>query len=223
MESSSSIGILKRGLKDVLSCTASDDCPYSSNDYLEVIGGASCIAGEIRSELTVVGDGTPLGMLIAPCAQIRAFGPQTAPLHDGRGFGIRSLQDPAKLWVSAAAIPEVCLTPCLRSEAEKIWLEISFVGVKASPSLFFSFYVKAAEALVGGEEIRPRTLNRYVGAAKPMVFGGGLLIESHIPGKLELIPLAGERQCWGCEYLAAFVMPPLCSKAIFSFSYSNSA
>ena len=98
-------------------------------------------------------------------------------------------------------------------------LDFSFFGLKPEAPLAFSFYVKAGSAQVGNEKLQPKTLRRYQGISKPILFGGGLCVESLTPGKMEVIPLAGGGGYWDCEYLAAFEIHPVNAKMSFSFHF----
>ncbi len=96
-----------------------------------------------------------------------------------------------------------------------ISLDLTFFGLEPSAALAFSFYVKAECAQIGGEKLKPKTLQRYQGVSKPVRFGSGLTIESKTEGKMELIPLAGGGGYWDCEYLAAFEIHPINAKMSF--------
>jgi len=174
----------------------------------------------IQCLLTFYGERTSLGALICDTAEIRAFGPQVFPLSNPMGFGIRPIAQHGNRWASPAAMPEVWFETKSRTEGNRIVLDFSFFGLQPSAPLSFSFYVKAQSAQVENERIRPKTLQRYHGPSKPVLFGGGLIIESLMPGKMEVIPLAGGGGFWNCEYLASFEIHPINAKMSFSF-HSN--
>lgn len=171
---------------------------------------------------TFFGSRTSVGSLISNKAEIRAFGPQAFPLSDPMGFGIRSVSGHEKRWASPAALPEIWFDTKVHRVDSGLMLDLSFFGMKPGTPLAFSFYVKADSAQIGNEKFKPKTLQRYHGISKPVQFGGGLCLQSLMPGKMELIPLAGSGGYWDCEYLAAFEIHPVNAKISFLFTPENS-
>jgi len=170
----------------------------------------------LKCAFTFAGDHTSLGSALSEFAEIRAFGPQVFPLSAPEGFGLRKTRGHGNRWASFAARPEVWFEAEARPKGAGIAIDLSFFGVKPGGPLAFSFYAKTESAQVGNEKIQPRTLQRYHGATKPIRFGEGFLLQSLIPGKMELIPLAGSGGFWDCEYLAAFEIHPVGAKLSFS-------
>jgi len=170
---------------------------------------------DLKCCLAFSGNRTSLGAIISDAADIRAFGPQTFPLSDSKGFGIREIAQHGNSWSSPAALPEVWFETKAYTEGKGIILDLSFFGLKPNSPLAFSFYARAESAQVGAEKLKPGTLHRYQGPSKPILFGDGLTIESLTPGKLETIPLAGGSGYWDCEFLAAFEIHPVNAKMTF--------
>jgi len=166
---------------------------------------------------TFSGDRTSLGAMVSDAVEIRAFGPQVVPLSDPLGFGIRSISKHGHRWASPSGSSEVWFEFNARKEEARIVFDLTFIGLKPSAPLAFSFYVKAESAHIGNEKIKPKTLHRYHGISKPILFGNGLILESLSPGKMELIPLAGSEGYWNCEYLAAYEVHPVNAKMSFAF------
>lgn len=170
---------------------------------------------KLKCALTFCGFHTSLGAILSKYSEVRAFGPQGFPLSNSRGFGLRPIAQHGNFWASPIACPEVWFNVKAFPDKQSIVLELSFLGLKPSHPLAFSFYVKADSAQIEGEKLKSGTLQRYQGVAKPLLFGGDLMIESLIPAKLEVIPLAGGGGYWDCEYLAAFEIHPVTAKAAF--------
>lgn len=168
----------------------------------------------ISSPLTLTGDGTSLGSLRGGDVEIRAFGPQSPPLSDLKGFGVYRLGDEGDPWTAVAACPETWVE--VKTEIQEISyrLDLRFLGVK-SP-LYFSFYLHAQQAAIGAELFQPKSLKKYEGEAKPAAFDGQILIQTDASTGMELIPLAGEAGCfWSSTFLLAFKVPINESKISF--------
>jgi hypothetical protein len=165
--------------------------------------------------LTFSGSSTSLGAIITDGAEVRAFGPQIYPLSDPKGFGIRRIEEHGNRWATPAAAPAVWFEMRSHCKENQLALDLIFYGLEPSAALAFSFFVKAEAAQIGNEKFKPKTLQRYQGASKPIRFGSGLVIESKIEGKMELIPLAGSGGYWDSEYLAAFEIHPINAKMSF--------
>jgi hypothetical protein len=182
-----------------------------------VLDWTRLIGDDFECCLTFTGSRTSLGSFLTETAEIRAFGPQSFPLSNSLGFGIRMITQHGNRWASMAARPEVWFeTKARLLDSKGLLLDLSFFGLAPNAPLVFSFYVKAEDAQIGAEIFKPKTLQRYQGTSKPLTFSGGLTIESLIPGKMELIPLAGSGGYWDCEYLAAFEIHPVNAKMSFS-------
>lgn len=179
-------------------------------------------ADNLRCCLSFSGNRTSIGALSSDSAEIRAFGPQSFPLSDSLGFGIRRVLQHENRWASFAASPEVWFEIKPRTENGGIFFDLTFFGLKPNIPLAFSFYVKASSAQIGSEKLKPKTLQRYQGVSKPLRFGQSLSIESLIPGKMEVIPLAGGGGYWDCEYLTAFEIHPINAKMAFSVHTASS-
>jgi hypothetical protein len=169
-------------------------------------------SSDIQGTLSSWGKGTSLGILRSKDVEVRSFGPQSLPLNNPQGFGIERALEGSDGWVNASGLPEVWLH--VKNFFEE-GLEVRFLGVPREPLLTFSFYVKAASAQIGASRFMPKSLIRYQGEAKPVLFGDKFQIESLLPTKMELIPLAGEGCFWGTEFLLSFEIHPLESRCLF--------
>ena len=175
-------------------------------------------AGPLRAALTFEGDGTGLGAIVGPEVEIRAFGPQKLPLQGSKGFGIRPIAHHEGRWSSPSAVPEIWSDLKMVGQEGKLTLDLVFTGLKTEEPLGFVFYIHAQTAQVGTEIIKPKSLQRYCGEARPVLFQQHLKLESHFGGKMELIPLAGANGFWNCEYLLAFEIHAFNARGSFSIS-----
>ncbi|MDE3055533.1 MAG: hypothetical protein KGI80_02400 [Verrucomicrobiota bacterium] len=170
----------------------------------------------IKTALAFDGRKPSLGFLSAGSVEIRAFGPEVAPLGSG-AFGIRSLSYHGGRWASPRAQPEIWFSAELRSSERESNLELSFFGLSAQNPLFFAFYVSARSALVGVEEIRAGGLKHYAGDPLSVQFDRQLQLSAQGVSHLEVKPIAPEA-FWQCYYFLAFTLIPSSPKVIFSFS-----
>lgn len=163
----------------------------------------------MKSAFTLSGNGTSLGMIRLGGAEIRAMGPQGASLNFGiQGRGMNG-------WTRCSAFPEVWMevkTDCKEMECK---LDLRFVGIKPETPLSFAFYVKAESCQIGSELLKPKSLRRFSGEAK-FVQLNQLVIESALPHKIQVIPLAGQGCFWDCEFLISFEIHPFAAQANFS-------
>ena len=204
-----------------LSCIQRDvlklDCGSSQNS----LPWSRLAAGSLQCGLSFTGNGSSLGVIRSSQLEVRAFGPQAFPLDASDQFGIRSVSGGDLGWASSVAIPEVWFKTTSHVQKEALIFELDFLGLKKETPLAFVFYVKADRAQIGSEVVKPRSLQRYSGANRPVCFGSlesVMKIESFFDGIMEVIPLAGADCFWNCEYLLAFHLSHFSTK--FSFSIS---
>jgi hypothetical protein len=190
-------------------------------DFKPVLDWSLIETENLKICLTFAGSHTSLGAVLSDAAEIRAFGPQSYPLSSPDGFGIRKVLEHGNRWASPAASPVVWFETKAERVENKVVFDLAFFGLQPDSPLAFSFYVKAESAQIGAEKLKPKTLQRYQGISKPILFGGGLLLESLTPGKMEVIPLAGGGGYWDTEYLASFVIHPVNAKMSFSLVVLN--
>ncbi len=161
------------------------------------------------SALTLDGNETSLGAILADDVEIRAFGPQSASLQ----FGIKGRS--IKGWTRTAAFSEVWLEMRPKVDAEAVQLDFRFIGIKSEMSLSLSFYVKAPSCQIGNEILKTKSLRRFHGEVQTISFGNKLKIESGQPHKVEVIPLAGEGCYWDSEFLVSFELHPFVPQVSF--------
>jgi hypothetical protein len=143
-----------------------------------------------------------LGEVVDLGVEIPCFGPQSRPFTELEGFGVYRTENRA--WSAVAACPEIWVEAEEERRENSLRITSRFVGLKSDCPLFFAFYAKASGARVGSESFQPRSLHRYSGIARPVVFDDKLIISSTSPGKMELIPLSGDGSFFGCSFLLAF-------------------
>ncbi len=172
--------------------------------------------------LSLSGQGTSLGCAQKGSIEIRAFGPQSYPLVDKGGFGVKGIQ-------RALSVDSSQMHGWARTMANEIWvdvrgkesrLDLRFMGLNSERKMAFVFYVKAQSAQVGSTIYRPKHLQRYSGDASSVYFTQGadrLEIVSPLSAKMELIPLAGEGCYWETDFLLAYELNPFQSHASFCF------
>lgn len=173
---------------------------------------------EIQAAFATMGEGIALGALSAFGLEFPALGPQAYPLNDPSRFGIRRVLR-EKRWGAVFAKPDVWfdMDPSLQGGI----FQSRFIGLTPEFPMAFVFYVKAEKAQVGNEIFYPKSLLRYSGGSRKIVFERNesrVTIESGIPGKMDLIPLAGEGCFWNAEFLLAFEIPSFDGRVSVKFS-----
>jgi len=101
-------------------------------------------------------------------------------------------------------------------------IETTLLSVAKNP-LAFVFYVKGSECeIVDCRLIQAQSLDHYLGIIKPVIIKGNgreIKIEAGSGvSKLELIPLAGDNNFWGADFLVAFHLHPDFPKNKFTIS-----
>lgn len=92
------------------------------------------------------------------------------------------------------------------------YLKTSFLGLDGWDSIAFSFFIKAARCRIATQILRPLLLEQYEGETKT------ILLESKdhfielrpltFKGNMQVIPLAGENNFWGADFLITYFMTP---------------
>lgn len=171
----------------------------------------------IENVFVTVGDKVPLGAMKAGDIEIPAFGPQVYPLNNPSLFGVyRKIPDTR--WASLSLNHEIWFE--YFSLPSHGGIEIRFIGLTPEIPVYFVFYVKAELARIDQEIYLPKSLRRYCNASKKVVFEKGhslFSIENTCPGKMELIPLAGEGCFWDSDFLLSFEIPVHDGRAVFQF------
>lgn len=168
------------------------DCPFN----LTLLKTES-----IDAALTLSGNGTSLGVIRTNDAEIRAFGPQGSSLKFGiQGEGMNG-------WTRCFALPEVWLEMKAQTIDKTLQLDFRFVGLQTENPLSLSFYVKADSCQIGKEILKPKSLRRFNGETNRVQLNQ-MVIETTLPHKIQVIPLAGEGCFWNCEFLVSFEMAP---------------
>jgi len=173
---------------------------------------------DTQGALSLLGRRTSLGTFRSKDIEVRAFGPQILPLNDPKGFGIERTLSGDDGWTQISALPEVWLQVKYFFENG---LDLRFLGLSVETPLNFSFYIKAPQAQIGPSQFLPKSLARYQGMSRPVLFGKTFQIQSTFSTKMELIPLAGEGCFWGAEFLLSFEIPPFEAKSVFKWNLSE--
>lgn len=93
---------------------------------------------------------------------------------------------------------------------EQLTVTTNFLGFDGWDGVAFSFYVKAKRCAVeSGMTLKPRSLNRYEGTVKPLALEGdkGIIhLVSSLEGTMQIIPLGGDNNFWGADFLVAYFL-----------------
>lgn len=170
------------------------------------------------------GINTAIGSIKYKEIQIPAFGPQYFPLSNANGFGIFHQGGPIQDFVKQKGNGESTITLWSRvfddGKPSSTW--IGFQGNLTQEGLdialllrggqtkkmAFSFFIKADQCKADDQkEIRPKSLDRYVGEAKKITcscMSSKLSFETPEKSFVNIIPLAGKGFFWDADFLIAF-------------------
>lgn len=165
----------------------------------------------IKAALTIEGNNTSAGVILTSHGvEIRAFAPQ----GDNLNFGIvgRGSQG----WVRTAADPEIWMEMKHSVIESGLQLGFRFVGVKPEKDIFLALYVKAKTCRIGEEELQPKSLHRFEGEAKTVVFNEKNLIQLPENQRIKVIPLAGEGCFWDCQFLLLYPLSSFTSQLLLN-------
>jgi hypothetical protein len=89
--------------------------------------------------------------------------------------------------------------------------ECHFKGTNPLGRLIFSFFGKGESCIVGNSiKLQPSSLDRYHGPPQRVTFlgqGGGVRVEAQEGlTNMEIIPLAGDRNFWGADFLVGYAL-----------------
>lgn len=91
---------------------------------------------------------------------------------------------------------------------QKLDINTSWSSLEALKDVSFTFFVKAKFCIVNGVTLLPKTLDRYTGKVGPVILEGDLgnleIICDKNSGSLQVIPLAGQDNFWGADFLLAY-------------------
>ncbi|HSW73397.1 MAG TPA: hypothetical protein VLG44_08345 [Chlamydiales bacterium] len=170
------------------------------------------------------GMNTAIGSLEYKQIQIAAFGPQFFPLSDADGFGIFHQGDTTKDFVQQKGNGESLITLWSRlfddGKPSPTWigvqgnltkegLDLTLLLRGVQPKkIAFSFFIKAGSCrAVDQKEIRPQSLDRYIGDARNIICSSNdtsISFETPEKSPVHIIPLAGKGFFWDSDFLIAF-------------------
>lgn len=157
-----------------------------------------------------------LGALRLGNIHIPSFGPHGTPFSHSHLFGISDLPE-KEGWFCSVASKETWfqLNP-IDSQS----LSLQSIGVDPDKPIYFVFYVRASECVIGDRPFKPQSLQRFSGEVNSVRFIEGedrLEMATDRPLPIELIPLAGGDSFWGASFLLGFRVPIDMGRLFFSF------
>lgn len=155
------------------------------------------------------------------------FGPQVAPFDDSSGFGIDrpcSMTEKVfkdllweksrtgvfmKGWTKAHAL-NLWIEAALTVEGKELKIDIQCQEKERAP-FYFLFFLRGKKIAIGQRVVQSASLDRYCGDVVEIILIGELeqiQINALQEGKMEIIPLAGENNFWGADFLLAYEIDP---------------
>jgi hypothetical protein len=147
---------------------------------------------------------------------IPAFGPQGPLLSDASLCGASLVE---KGWFQAMGNQEAWFH--LQNREGEIGFSIQSRGVSMQAPLFWVFYIRAEECVIGSQRFRPQHLGRFQGEAREVILRSGIdqvIVQADHPMQAQLIPLAGQGCFWDASFLLAFQWPVLAGNFGFRFN-----
>lgn len=210
---------------------------------LEDVGLVVDKLGNFSTYLTLSGINHSIGSILAKDVQVIAMGPHFFPLGDISKFGIFQSIDREhfmplsyekhedKTYIkgmtkiihadsnkTAVKPSDTWLQLEVANESNKLKLSVSLLGEPCKLPLSFAFFIKSSETeMIGNRQVKPKSLDKYIGPSQKVVFKGSNKNFSILPcfdEKMHLIPLQGKNHFWGADYLLA------CEISQFSKKYS---
>jgi hypothetical protein len=210
---------------------------------LEDVGLVVDKLGNFSTYLTLSGINHSIGSILAKDVQVIAMGPHFFPLGDLSKFGIFQSIDKEHFMPlqyerhddktlikgmtkiihadsnkSAIKPSDTWLQLEVANESNKLKLSVSLLGEPCKLPLSFAFFIKSSETeMIGNRQVKPKSLDKYIGPSQKVVFKGSNKNFSILPcfdEKMHLIPLQGKNHFWGADYLLA------CEISQFSKKYS---
>jgi len=181
---------------------------HNSPDY-QLVKGAEC-----TYVLTLNNNRAQAGTLRSGSIEIPSFGPHPFPLSNSHLFGI--VDTVAKDgWFCSSSSKETWfqVSPMIDSFA------LQTIGADPEKPMYFLFYVRASDCIIGERLFKPKSLLRFSGKTNYAQFHRGvdkLEISTDAPLLVELIPLAGGESYWGASFLLAFRVPSLMGRILFT-------
>lgn len=158
------------------------------------------------------------------------FGPQLLPLVESQNFGMihakktnrqdnhfhiqtkfvaKNDRETALVDLKDAGPCNLWLESHLKWDDGKLAIAIQTKGLIPLDKVAFVFYVKADLCVIArSHKLRKQTLDRYKGPSLPIeIFGLATQYQlvSQKPTQMEVIPLAGNGNDWGADYLVAYL------------------
>ncbi len=188
--------------------------------------------GNFSTYLTLSGINHSIGSILTQDVKILAMGPHFFPLGDLSKFGTFFTIDkdriiPVSYEKNDQRTIIKGMTKIIHSESNKseikpsdTWLElelmnefnrlkmtISLMGEPCKLPLSFAFFVKSHDTeMIGNQQVKPKSMDKYVGPSQKVVFKGPSKNFTILPcfeEKMHLIPLQGKNHFWGADYLLA--------------------
>lgn len=159
---------------------------------------------------------------------IRSFGLHHHPLGQMENFGMDRESENLKDVRVVQGLNQYSITGWTKLVRGDIWTEVELQREGNAIDLYFrienfgkeaelalALFISADTIHVGKQEIKPKTLSRYRGAAEPISCRTGQEVLQIIPSKssgMQIIPLAGNQHFWGAGFLVAFDIPDLTTR-----------
>ncbi len=176
----------------------------------------------IEGIATPFGYNSSVGVLHKKQGGILAFGPNTSPLDQLDNFGLYRPfhqhaghkdvdlgQKHVKGWTTILrGQHKAYLT--LENTPDCLKHTFQLFPPLTTTSLFYVFFIDAADATVNHVLYKQKSLNQFSGPATCATFSCGaesLQILPRFEGHMQLIPLEGERYFFGAKFLLAFPLP----------------
>lgn len=202
--------------------------------------------GNFSTYLTLSGINQSIGSILTGDVQILAMGPHFFPLGDLSKFGIFQTinteyptpfsveRDEGKTLIKG-------MTKIIQADSNKnliqpsdTWIELEFLntnnllkltisltGEPCKLPLTFAFFIKSKDTeMIGNKQVKPKSLDKYIGPSTQVVFQGTSKKFSIFPcfeEKMHLIPLQGKNHFWGADYLLACEISHFQKKYIWEF------
>lgn len=108
--------------------------------------------------------------------------------------------------------PGVWLDVMQKYRPGELSIAIDVMSLQPLEATAFVFFATSDRCIVeGGTIVKPRSLDRYQGSVQTITLAGDNTLTIHAGsslGQMEVIPLAGNRNFWGADFLIAYHLDP---------------
>ncbi len=222
-----------------------DTLAYEPEEEYHFVDSELGIVSHRTHDKTVVclasGCKSGMGVFLVRNGGVLNFGPQLHPLGACSGFGLAGRgqhikasdnalsyqcrlaapheRDTGIPWLEDSGYSATWVESACTVDSDLLRISCSLEGFRPLSDLLFTFFIKADACFIAGShKLIPRSLDRYRGPAQSIQIDGLTLSFEEGFHALEVIPLAGDGNFWGADFMVSLTL----LNKFFNFSMQTS-